>query len=63
MTMLEAWTATPHGGKLSRPEGPIVEKWMGDKPGMLPSFDRWLVKNGDNLPSSDLMAGDWNADT
>ena len=62
MTMIEAWNATPHGGKLSRP-GLVVEKWIGEKPGLAPSFQRWMDENVMAFPVADLMSGDWNADT
>lgn len=63
MRLDEAWTATQHGGSMSRPSGARVEKWIGEKPGLKPSFDRWLDENVTAFLAADLMAGDWYADT
>jgi len=61
MRMDEAWAATQHGGKLARPDGIIIERWMGEKPGLKSSFDRWLDENITLISAADLMAGDWYA--
>jgi len=59
MSILDAWDACPHGGRISRPSGLYIDKWMGEKPGLKPSFDRWMEENINILPSSDFLAGDW----
>lgn len=59
MRLDEAWTATQHGGSMSRPSGARIEKWMGEKPDQKPSFSRWLEKNLTTTDITDLMAGDW----
>lgn len=60
MTLLEAWAATAHGHAMSRPSGARVEKWISDKPGLSPSFERWIENNVRDIPPEDLVAGDWN---
>jgi hypothetical protein len=60
MTMIDAWNACAHGGSIRRAaNGVTVEKWIGDKPGLEPSFDRWIAENASSISASDLMAGDW----
>ena len=59
MTILDAWSACPHGGVIARPAGLRIEKWMGEKPDLKPSFDRWLDENITLIVAADLMAGDW----
>jgi hypothetical protein len=39
-----------------------VDKWMGDKPGLKPSFERWLDENAGNIKADDLMGDDWSVD-
>ena len=63
MRLDEAWAATQHGGSMSRPSGMRVEKWMGEKPGLKPAFERWIEETIQTIPALDLMAGDWNVDT
>ena len=59
MTMLDAWNACQHGKAILIPEGKRLEKWMGDKPGMRPSFERFLEKNSENFTAQEIMSGDW----
>lgn len=63
MTILDAWNLCEHGGSISRPSGAKVEKWMGEKPDMKPSFDRWIDENISLIAASDLVAGDWIVNT
>ena len=42
MRLLDAWNATEHGHKMARPDGLIIERWVGDKPGLAPSFERFV---------------------
>ena len=62
MTLAEAWAACDHGGSMSRPSGLRVEKWMSEKPGLAPAFDRFVEESVGSIPISDLMAGDWVVD-
>lgn len=57
---MDAWNACPHGGSIrSDLHGVTVFKWMGDKPGLEPSFDRWIEENATSIPAAALMSGDW----
>jgi hypothetical protein len=58
MSIMDAWNACPHGGTISRP-GRSIEKWMGEKPGLASSFERWLAESVGEIPAVELMAGDW----
>lgn len=60
MMLRDAWNKTEHGGKMARPEGLVIEKWIGEKPGLPPSFDRFVKKNLDSIAMEDLMAEDWD---
>jgi hypothetical protein len=60
MMMLDAWNACIHGGSIRRAaNGLTVAKWIGEKPGLAPSFERWIEENASSIPATDLMAGDW----
>lgn len=59
MTAREAWNLCEHGKAIVRPTGARLEKWMGDKPGLAPGFDRYVLKNADTIPLDDLSATDW----
>ena len=63
MRLLDAWNNCQHGGKMIRPNGVIIEKWLGDKPGLPSGFERFLKKNIDTIPMEDLMAEDWDVCT
>lgn len=60
MTLPEAWAATTHGRAMIRPSGARVEKWISDKPGLAPGFERWMENNAADLAPADLFAGDWS---
>lgn len=63
MNIRDAWNSCNHGGFIVRPIGSRIEKWMGDKPGLPPSFSRWLDENVLIVPIDDIMAGDWEVGT
>ena len=63
MTILDAWNTCKHGGRISRPSGVFIDKWMGEKPELKPSFDRWLDENINIIPAADIVAGDWIVNT
>ena len=47
---------------MSRPSGLRIEKWMSEKPGLSPAFERFVEESVGSIPLSDLMAGDWSVD-
>lgn len=60
MSMMDAWNQCIHGGSIKRTSTDItVAKWIGDKPGLAPSFDRFIEENVTLIKAVDLMAGDW----
>jgi len=62
MRMIDAWEECAHGGSISRPSGVRVDKWMGDKPGLKPSFERWIDESIGTIKAEDLMGDDWRVD-
>lgn len=65
MNMKEAWEATQHGKAFFRMSSGIrIEKWMGEKPGLTSSFDRFLFDSasGGSLTANDLVANDWEVE-
>lgn len=62
MSLAEAWAVCAHGGSISRPTGARIEKWMTEKPGMKPAFERFIEESVGSIPVADLMAGDWSVD-
>ena len=60
MTMLDAWNLCIHGGSIQRmSNGVTIEKWIGEKPNLAPSFERFIEENVTLIKAVDLMAGDW----
>ena len=60
MNMKDAWNSIKHGEAIvSLESGTRVEKWIGDKPDLLPSFDRFIESNVGSLTTNDLVSGEW----
>lgn len=50
MNMKDAWNSVQHGGAIvNLVSGTRIEKWIGDKPNLAPSFDRFIESNVSNL--------------
>ena len=63
MNMKEAWNTAKHGEAIVNTSSQTrFEKWISDKPGLAPCFDRFLLENVANLDSSDLVSSDWMVD-
>ena len=59
MNLKDAWNSTAHGKKMMRPSGAVIERWMSDKPGLEPAFDRFMHENIGSIDTDDLLAQDW----
>ena len=60
MNMKEAWNSILHGEAIiNTVSGTRIEKWIGEKPDMPPSFDRFIESNLMQLHSSDLVSDKW----
>lgn len=63
MNMKEAWNAAEHGGAIINTSTQTrLEKWISDKPGLAPCFDRFLLENVANLRSADIVSSDWEVE-
>jgi hypothetical protein len=59
MNLKDAWAATEHGHGMIRPSGARLEKWISDKPGLAPGFERYIENNIHDIQADDLVAQDW----
>lgn len=63
MNMKEAWNSIRHGEAIVNiSSGTRIEKWIGDKPDLAPSFDRFIESNGATIDTDDLVSSDWIAE-
>lgn len=60
MNMKEAWNSVKHGESIiNNKSGLIIGKWIGDKPNLPSSFDRFIESNISNINTDDLVSSDW----
>lgn len=60
MNMKDAWNSIAHGEYIiNTVSGTRIEKWIGEKPDLAPSFDRFIESNLMQLHSSDLVSDKW----
>lgn len=60
MNMKEAWNSVKHGETIVNTVSLTkIEKWIGDKPDLPPSFDRFIESNITNISTDDLVSADW----
>ncbi len=60
MNMKDAWNSAVHGEAIvNASSGTRIEKWIGDKPGLSPSFDRFIESNVSNISTEDIVSSDW----
>jgi hypothetical protein len=58
--MKQAWNLAPHGSAIINADsGQRFDKWIGDKPDMAPSFDRFIESNVLQINSDDLVSDKW----
>ena len=56
MNMKDAWNSIKHGKSIiNLDSGTKIEKWIGDKPDLPSSFDRFIESNISNLSTNDLV--------
>ena len=64
MNMKEAWNTIAHGEAIiNTASGTRIEKWIGDKPDLSPSFDRFIESNLMQIHSSDLVSDKWEKES
>ena len=60
MNMKDAWNSIKHGKSIiNLDSGTKIEKWIGDKPDLPSSFDRFIESNISNLSTNDLVSSNW----
>lgn len=64
MNMKDAWNSIRHGEAIvNTATGLRIEKWIGDKPGMAPSFDRFIESNVSQIHTDDLVSSMWEKES